>query len=66
MERLVAWPARNQERETNRQSGFMIAHPFAFGRSGTHVRTSTEQLIAIVAPDTESAEGPEQPMRLPL
>jgi hypothetical protein len=35
VERLVAWPARNQERETNRQSGFTIAHPLAFGRSGT-------------------------------
>ncbi len=56
MERLVVWPARNEERETNRQSGFTIAHPFAFGRSRTHAVTSTEQLIAIVAPDAEPAE----------
>lgn len=37
-------------------NGFTIAHLFAFGRSRTHTRTGTEQLIAIVAPDTEPAE----------
>ncbi len=65
MERLVVWPARNEERETNRQSGFTIAHrlrSFAYARTDQHRAAHRDK-----APLTPSRRSePEQPMQLAL